>query len=133
MLTARTNHKGFTRKAGERVQAREAGRQSRPSRAASTRQLATFANQRRSHGIRPPGSLKPASSIGPAAWARTHRTPPSGNAAQRGTTRYSAALMARDKSSNVSYAGISGCSILMAVVLRNKKPAFDALIIPKSL
>ena len=121
------------RKAGDHAQASEASHRSRPSQTASTRQLATFAGQRRSHGIRPPGSLKPASSNRPAAWARTHRTPPSGSAAQRGTTGYSAALMARDRSSNVSYAGISGCSILMAVVLRNKKPAFDALIIPKSL
>ena len=46
---------------------------------------------------------------------------------------YSAALMARDRSSKVSYAGISGCSALMVTVLRNRKPAFDALIMPRSL
>ena len=46
---------------------------------------------------------------------------------------YSAALMARDRSSKVSYAGISGCSTLMVTVLRNRKPAFDALIMPRSL
>lgn len=65
--------------------------------------------------------------------ARNPRNRPNGPRPFRANPPYSAALMARDRSSKVSYAGISGCSALMVTVLRNRKPAFDALIMPRSL